>query len=199
MPTSPIRIAVFASGEGTNLENIIRYFSTRPHITVALVVSNRPDAKALERARNHGIAGIVMSRDTLAHDAPKVIGMLHGIDYIILAGFLLRIPTYLIEAFPQRILNLHPSLLPKYGGKGMYGHHVHEAVCAAGETETGITVHYVTEGIDEGAHIAQFSTTLCPGSETPDSIAAKIHELEQRHFPEVIEEVVTSHLMAGGK
>ena len=193
MSTPPIRLAVFASGEGTNLENIIRYFSSAPTIEVALVVSNRPEAKALERARCHGIPCKVVNRTVLAEDETTVIALLHDIDYIILAGFLLRIPTYLIAAFPQRIINIHPSLLPKYGGKGMYGHHVHEAVCAAGEKESGITIHFVTEGIDEGEPIAQFSTPLTPGSETPDTIADKIHRLEQAHFPEVIARMATIH------
>ena len=133
MSTSPIRLAVFASGEGTNLENIIRHFASLPAIEVALVVSNRPQSKALERARCHGIPCKVVSRTELAEDKATVTALLHDIDYIILAGFLLRIPTYLIAEFPQRIINIHPSLLPKYGGKGMYGRHVHEAVCAAGE------------------------------------------------------------------
>lgn len=193
MPTSPIRLAVFVSGEGTNLENIIRHFAPSPTVEVALVVSNRPEAKALERAHNHGIPTETVGRTMLNEEESAVMGLLDGIDYIILAGFLLRIPPYLITAFPRRIINIHPSLLPKFGGKGMYGRYVHEAVCAAGEKESGITIHFVTEGLDEGAPIAQFSTPLSPGNETPDSIAAKIHDLEQAHFPEVIARVATSH------
>lgn len=196
MSTSPIRLAVFASGEGTNLENIIRHFASLPAIEVALVVSNRPQPKALERARRHGIPCKVVSRTELAEDKATVTALLHDIDYIILAGFLLRIPTYLIAEFPQRIINIHPSLLPKYGGKGMYGRHVHEAVCAAGEKESGITIHFVTEGIDEGEPIAQFSTPLTPGSETPDTIAEKIHRLEQAHFPDIIATIATTHRQA---
>ena len=196
MSTSPIRLAVFASGEGTNLENIIRHFASLPAIEVALVVSNRPQSKALERARRHGIPCKVVSRTEFAEDKATVTALLHDIDYIILAGFLLRIPTYLIAEFPQRIINIHPSLLPKYGGKGMYGRHVHEAVCAAGEKESGITIHFVTEGIDEGEPIAQFSTPLTPGSETPDTIAEKIHRLEQAHFPDIIAKIATTHRQA---
>lgn len=196
MSTSPIRLAVFASGEGTNLENIIRHFASLPAIEVALVVSNRPQSKALERARRHGIPCKVVSRTEFAEDKATVTALLHDIDYIILAGFLLRIPTYLIAEFPQRIINIHPSLLPKYGGKGMYGRHVHEAVCAAGEKESGITIHFVTEGIDEGEPIAQFSTPLTPGSETPDTIAEKIHRLEQAHFPDIIATIATTYRQA---
>ena len=196
MSTSPIRLAVFASGEGTNLENIIRHFASLPAIEVALVVSNRPQSKALERARRHGIPCKVVSRTEFAEDKATVTALLHDIDYIILAGFLLRIPTYLIAEFPQRIINIHPSLLPKYGGKGMYGRHVHEAVCAAGEKESGITIHFVTEGIDEGEPIAQFSTPPTPGSETPDTIAEKIHRLEQAHFPDIIATIATTYRQA---
>ena len=196
MSTSPIRLAVFASGEGTNLENIIRHFASLPAIEVALVVSNRPQSKALERARRHGIPCKVVSRTEFAEDKATVTALLHDIDYIILAGFLLRIPTYLIAEFPQRIINIHPSLLPKYGGKGMYGRHVHEAVCAAGEKESGITIHFVTEGIDEGEPIAQFSTPLTPGSETPDTIAEKIHRVEQAHFPDIIATISSTYRQA---
>lgn len=190
MSDTPIRLAVFASGEGTNLENIVRYFQHHPRIQVALAVSNRMQAVALQRAASLGVKCAVVSRDELASSPESVLQLLADIDYIILAGFLLRIPDYLVETFPQRIVNIHPSLLPKYGGKGMYGHHVHEAVCAAGETETGITIHFVDTGIDSGKPIAQFRVPLCPGQETPESIAAKIHRLEQEHFPQVIEQLL---------
>ena len=190
MPKSPIRLAVFASGEGTNLENIIRYFRHHPRIEVALAVSNRSQARALQRAADFGVACAVIPRDELAENPQSVMERLAHIDYIILAGFLLRIPDYLTTAFPQRIINIHPSLLPKYGGKGMYGHHVHEAVCEAGEAETGITIHYVDTGIDSGETIAQFRVALRPGEETPESIAEKIHLLEQEHFPPVIERLL---------
>ena len=117
----------------------------------------------------------------------------HDVQFIVLAGFLLMVPDFLLQAYPHRIVNIHPSLLPKYGGRGMWGHHVHEAVKAAGEKESGITIHYVSEVCDGGEIIAQFHTALAP-DDTPDDIAAKIHELEQAHFPQVIEEVISRQL-----
>lgn len=183
-------IAVFASGGGTNCENIIRHFTTSELATVTLVVSNKADAFALERARRLGVPTAVVTKAQLA-DASVVLPLLseYHVDLIVLAGFLPLVPDYLIEAFPFRIINIHPSLLPKYGGKGMWGHHVHEAVKAAGETETGMTVHYVTPVCDGGDIIAQFRVALSP-DDTADDIAAKEHELEMKHFPIVIEQVL---------
>lgn len=189
-----MNIAVFVSGNGTNCENIIRHFSNSEKARVRLVVSNRADAFALVRAERLGVPTAVLSREELADEA-KVMGLMrqHSIDFIALAGFLPMVPNFLINAFPQRIVNIHPALLPKYGGKGMYGHHIHEAVKAAGETETGITIHYVSPVCDGGEIIFQASTPLTP-DDTPDDIAAKIHLLEQEHYPKVIEKVISDGL-----
>lgn len=183
-------LAIFVSGSGTNCENIIRYFADHAEITVSLVVSNRADAFALVRAERLDVPTAVVPKADF-NDEEKVLNLLrkHDIDFIVLAGFLLKIPPYLIDAYPRRMLNLHPALLPKFGGKGMYGHHVHEAVWQARETETGITIHWVTADYDRGPIIAQFRTPVAP-SDTPDDIATHIHELEQQHFPQVIEQAV---------
>ncbi len=183
-------IAIFASGSGTNCENLIRYFKDSELIHVALVVSNKADAYALVRAERLGVPSVVLSKSEL--NTPDVVMPLmeqYRIGFIVLAGFLPIIPDFLVEAFPRRIVNIHPSLLPKYGGKGMWGHHVHEAVKAAGETETGMTVHYVSNVCDGGEIIAQFRTPLSP-DDTVDEIAEKEHVLEMEHFPKVVEQVV---------
>ena len=188
--TMKINIAIFVSGSGTNCENLIRYFADSERVCCALVVSNKPDAYALVRAQNLGVATAVAPKAQL-NDADFMMPLLseHHIDFIVLAGFLPLVPDFLIEAFPRRIINIHPALLPKYGGKGMWGHHVHEAVKAAGETETGMTVHYVTPVCDSGEIIAQFRTPLSP-DDTADDIAAKEHILEMEHFPKVVEKVL---------
>lgn len=192
MPTT--NIAIFVSGSGTNCENIIRYFADKPEVNVSLVLSNKADAYALVRAERLGVDRSVMSKADF-NDESKLMPLLqeHGVQFIVLAGFLLMVPDFLLQAYPHRIVNIHPSLLPKYGGRGMWGHHVHEAVKAAGEKESGITIHYVSEVCDGGEIIAQFHTALAP-DDTPDDIAAKIHELEQAHFPQVIEEVISRQL-----
>lgn len=185
----PLTIAIFVSGGGTNCENIIEYFKDSESVHIALVVSNRADAFALERARRHEVPTTIISKADLSN--PDIVMPLmehYGIEFIVLAGFLPLIPNYLIDAFPRRIVNLHPALLPKFGGKGMYGHHVHEAVKAAGETETGMTVHYVSPVCDGGDIIAQFSTPLSP-DDTVDDIAEKEHVLEMEHFPKVLEQL----------
>lgn len=189
MNNKKIRLAVFVSGGGTNLENIINYFSADEQVEVSMVVSNKADAYALQRAKNHDIPNAVISRKQFAEDEATVMAAVKDCDFIILAGFLIKVPDYLIDAYPKRIINIHPALLPKYGGKGMYGHHIHEAVKAAGEKETGITIHFVNNELDAGEHIAQFKVTLSD-EDTADTIAAKIHELEQAHFPKVIESVI---------
>lgn len=185
-----IRMAVFVSGGGTNCENIIRHFKGSEKAEVALVLSNRADAYALVRASRLGIPCETLGRRGF-NDPETLLPLMrrYGIDFIVLAGFLLVVPDFLIEAYPDRIVNLHPALLPKFGGIGMYGHHVHEAVKAAGEAETGMTVHYVSSEVDGGRIIAQFRTPLSPGDSAED-IAAKEHELEMAHFPQVIEEVI---------
>ena len=156
MNNKKIRLAVFVSGGGTNLENIINYFSADEQVEVSMVVSNKADAYALQRAKNHDIPNAVISRKQFAEDEATVMAAVKDCDFIILAGFLVKVPDYLIDAYPKRIINIHPALLPKYGGKGMYGHHIHEAVKAAGEKETGITIHFVNNELDAGEHIADF-------------------------------------------
>ncbi len=185
-----INLAIFVSGGGTNCENIIRYFEGSDQVNIALVISNRSDAYALVRAERLKVESMVIGKQKL-NDEAFVMGVMreHQIDFIVLAGFLLMVPNFLIDAYPRRIINIHPALLPEFGGKGMWGHHVHEAVKAAGKTETGMTVHYVSEVCDGGEIIAQFSTPISP-NDTPDDIAAKEHVLEMKYFPQVIEEVV---------
>lgn len=185
------RMAVFVSGGGTNCENLIKYFSNRPDVETPLVVSNRADAFALVRAERLGVETTVVTKSQLS-EPDHVLPLLRGyaIDMIVLAGFLPLIPEYLIEAYPRRIVNLHPALLPKFGGKGMWGHHVHEAVKAAGESETGMTVHYVSPVCDGGDIIAQFSVALSP-DDSVDTIAEKEHELELAHFPAVIDKLLS--------
>ncbi len=184
------RVAIFVSGTGTNCENIIRYFAGSEVVNIALVVSNKSDAPALEKARRLGVPTEVVSKSQLS-DNSFMLPLLRerDIHFIVLAGFLLMIPDYLIAAYPRRIINLHPSLLPKFGGKGMYGHRVHEAVKAAGDTETGMTVHYVTGECDGGEIIAQYKTAISP-EDTPEDIAAKENLLEMRYYPLVIKQVL---------
>jgi len=185
-----INIALFVSGSGTNCENLIKYFDGSERVKCALVVSNKADAYALVRAERLGVPSAIVPKAQL-NDADCMLPLLrqYQIGFIVLAGFLPLVPDYLIEAFPRRIVNLHPALLPKFGGKGMWGHHVHEAVKAAGETETGMTVHYVTPVCDGGEIIAQFRTPLLP-TDTVDDIAEKEHLLEMRYFPQVVEQVL---------
>ncbi|MBR3389777.1 MAG: phosphoribosylglycinamide formyltransferase [Prevotella sp.] len=183
-------IAIFVSGSGTNCENIIRHFSGHQQVNIALVLSNRADAYALVRAQRLGVPTAVVSKSEF-NDEKKMNSLLdsYHIDFIVLAGFLLMVPSFLIRRYDHRMLNIHPALLPKHGGKGMYGHHVHEAVKAAGDTETGMTVHWVSDVCDGGEIIAQFSTPLSP-DDTPDDIAHKEHLLEMEHFPKVIEKTI---------
>ena len=185
-----INIAIFVSGSGTNCENLIRYFKDSERVNCALVVSNKPDALALERAKRLGVPTAVATKPEL-NDEQVMMPLLQQYDirFIVLAGFLPLVPNFLVEAFPRRIVNIHPALLPKYGGKGMWGHHVHEAVKAAGETETGMTVHYVTPVCDSGEIIAQYRVALSP-NDTADDIARKEHQLEMEHFPRIVELVI---------
>ena len=185
-----MNIAIFVSGSGSNCENIIRYFQGSDLVKTALVVSNRADAYALTRARNLDVPAIVVSKADLNREE-YLLPLLdrYHIDFIVLAGFLLMAPSFLIQRFDRRIINLHPALLPKFGGRGMWGHHVHEAVKAAGETTTGMTVHYVSEVCDGGEIIAQYRCALSP-DDTADDIAQKEHLLEMEYFPQVVERVL---------
>ena len=185
-----INIAIFVSGSGTNCENLIKYFADSERVNCALVVSNKADAYGLVRATNLGIPTAVAPKPEL-NDPEVMMPLLqqYDIQFIVLAGFLPLVPNFLIEAFPRRIINIHPALLPKYGGKGMWGHHVHEAGKAAGERETGMTVHFVTPVCDSGEIIAQYRTPLLP-TDSVDDIAEKEHVLEMEHFPKVVEQVI---------
>ena len=185
-----INIAIFVSGSGTNCENLIKYFADSERVNCALVISNKADAYGLVRATNLGVPTAVAPKPEL-NDPEVMMPLLqqYDIQFIVLAGFLPLVPNFLIEAFPRRIINIHPALLPKYGGKGMWGHHVHEAVKAAGERETGMTVHFVTPVCDSGEIIAQYRTALSP-DDSVDDIAEKEHVLEMEHFPKVVEQVI---------
>ena len=186
-----MNIAIFVSGSGTNCENLIKYFADSESVNCALVVSNKFDAYALVRAEDLGVPTAVTPKAKLNNpDVMMPLMQKYSIDFIVLAGFLPLVPTFLIDAYPHRIINIHPALLPKYGGKGMWGHHVHEAVKEAGETETGMTVHWVTPVCDSGEIIAQYKVALSP-DDTVDDIAEKEHQLEMKYFPKVVEEVLS--------
>ena len=184
------KIAIFASGSGSNAENIIQYFAQKPQFCVKSVFCNVPDAYVLERAKKYRIPSFVFNREEF-RNPDKVFRQLQEqeIDFIVLAGFLWLMPSFITAAWPNKIVNIHPALLPAYGGKGMYGHHVHEAVIAAGEKESGITIHYVNDHYDQGAIIFQAKCPVLP-TDTPDDLAARVHELEYRYFPEIIEKTI---------
>ena len=185
-----VNIAIFVSGSGSNCENIIQYFQNNKQANIALVVSNRSDAYALVRAQRLNVPTKILPKADF-NNQEMVMKLMadYRIDFIVLAGFLLMIPDWLISAYQHRMINLHPALLPKFGGIGMYGHYVHEAVRKANETETGMTVHWVSPVCDGGEIIAQFRTPITP-DDTPDDIAAKEHVLEMKHFPQVIEAIL---------
>ncbi|MDO4783129.1 MAG: phosphoribosylglycinamide formyltransferase [Capnocytophaga felis] len=180
------KIIIFASGSGSNAERIATYFRENEGIEVSLILSNNPKAGVLERAKRLQIPSIVFDRQAFYH-SEIVLDIINNQkpDLIVLAGFLWKFPENIIEKFPNKIVNIHPSLLPKYGGKGMYGSFVHQAVIENKESESGITIHYVNENYDEGAIIFQAKTTVLK-NDTADSLAEKIHQLEYKHFPEVI-------------
>lgn len=184
------KIAIFASGSGSNAENIIQYFAQKPQFCVKSVFCNVPDAYVLERAKKYRIPSFVFNREEF-RNPDKVFRQLQEqeIDFIVLAGFLWLMPSFITAAWPNKIVNIHPALLPAYGGKGMYGHHVHEAVIAAGEKESGITIHYVNDHYDQGAIIFQAKCPVLP-TDTPDDLAARVNELEYRYFPQIIEETI---------
>ena len=189
------KIALFASGSGSNAENIIRYFSDQSVFEFPLIISNKADAYVHERARKLGIPSFTFSKEAF-NIGTEIVSLLNDykIDYIVLAGFLLKISTPILQAFPNKIVNIHPALLPKFGGKGMYGHHVHQAVVDAKEATSGITIHYVNENYDEGNVIFQAVCPVLP-TDTPDMVAEKVHALEYEHFPRVIERIFTSNDM----
>ena len=184
------KIAIFASGSGSNAENIIQYFAQKPQFCVKSVFCNVPDAYVLERAKKYRIPSFVFNREEF-RNPDKVFRQLQEqeIDFIVLAGFLWLMPSFITAAWPNKIVNIHPALLPAYGGKGMYGHHVHEAVIEAGEKESGITIHYVNDHYDQGAIIFQAKCPVLP-TDTPDDLAARVHELEYRYFPQIIAETI---------
>ncbi len=184
------RIAIFASGNGTNAEAIAGYFRNCNYIRVEMILSNRADAFVLERAKNLEIESGVFSKEDLKDPGKLAQNLINKkIDLIVLAGFLWLIPPSLLKAFSQKIINIHPALLPKYGGKNMYGMRIHEAAIEAGEKESGITIHFVDEIYDHGKVIFQAKCPVEP-NDTPESLAAKIHELEYKHYPEVIEQLL---------
>lgn len=186
------KIAIFASGAGTNAENIAQYFSKNDKIKVALIVSNNPKAGVLERAARLGIPSRTFPKADFTSGEPVAeLLRTYEIDFIVLAGFLYMVPDVLLHAFPNRIVNIHPALLPKFGGKGMYGMHVHEAVVAASETETGITIHYINERYDEGTVIFQASCPVLP-TDTPEEVAANVHKLEYEYYPKVVEQLLNA-------
>ncbi|MCZ4407735.1 phosphoribosylglycinamide formyltransferase [Cryomorphaceae bacterium 1068] len=182
------KIAIFASGGGTNAAKIIDFFSSRADISVDLVISNKSDAGVLEIARENSIDSVVFSRDQFLNGANSILEILRTrkIDFLVLAGFLLKLPEVLVSSYEGRILNIHPSLLPDFGGKGMYGDNVHKAVLEAGKSKTGITIHQVNNEYDRGEIVFQEEVTISE-SETLDSLKKKIQVLEHTNFPRVIE------------
>lgn len=187
----PTKLAIFASGGGSNAEKIIEHFSDNEEVVVKLIVSNKAKAFVLERAENHSIPSWIIDKD-LIKDKRQFLSHLNSfeIDYIILAGYLWKIPSYLVETYPNKIINIHPALLPKYGGKGMYGHHVHQAVFDNFEKESGMTIHYVNAEYDEGNIIFQKSVSL-EVTDTPDIIAKKVLKLEHTYYAKTIESILS--------
>jgi len=185
-----IRIAIFASGSGSNAENIYNYFKDNNSVEISLILTNNSKAFVIERAQNLAVKSHIFSKSDFSN-TNSVLSILeeNKIDLVVLAGFLLKIPENLIKAYPNKIVNIHPALLPKYGGKGMYGDNVHKAVVAANETESGITIHFVNENYDEGKIIFQ---AKCPvlENDTFETVASKIHALEYEHFPKIIDTLI---------
>ncbi len=185
-------IAILASGAGSNAQKIIEYFSNRMDISVHLIISNKKDAGVLSIAKLSGISSLVISKDSFYQSTDLLVALeKHEIDFIVLAGFLWLIPAYLIHNYPDRMVNIHPALLPKYGGKGMYGHFVHEAVHEAKELFSGITIHYVNEKYDEGSIVFQEKCEISP-IDQPLDIAKKVQLLEHTYYPVVIDQLVSS-------
>jgi phosphoribosylglycinamide formyltransferase-1 len=192
MSKSMKNIAILASGAGSNAQKIIEYFSNRMDISVHLIISNKKDAGVLSIAKLSGISSLVISKDSFYQSTDLLVALeKHEIDFIVLAGFLWLIPAYLIHNYPDRMVNIHPALLPKYGGKGMYGHFVHEAVHEAKELYSGITIHYVNEKYDEGSIVFQEKCEISP-LDQPLDIAKKVQLLEHTYYPVVIDQLVSS-------
>jgi len=189
-----IRLAVWASGQGTNAENLIRYFKSHPRIRVALVVCNKPEAPVLAKASSLKVPTMLVGKESWRQEQ-DILNQLQAfqIDAMVLAGFLWRIPEYLLQAYPNRIVNVHPSLLPEFGGKGMYGERVHQAVLEAGRTESGITIHLVNDSYDEGTALATFRCPVKP-NDTAHTLAERIHTLEQAHLPPIVEQWVLTEV-----
>lgn len=189
-PEMKKRIAIFASGTGTNAENIIRFFNNHPHAEVQLVLSNSVKAEVLQKASALGVKTVVFDRNAL-YESDRIAKLLqeNSIDFIVLAGFLWLFPESILKDFPNKVINIHPALLPKYGGKGMYGIHIHRAVIEKKEHETGITIHYVNPVYDEGEIIFQAKTKVTP-TDSAEDVARKIALLEQEHFPSIIEKII---------
>ncbi|MBJ7879493.1 phosphoribosylglycinamide formyltransferase [Gelidibacter salicanalis] len=186
------RIVIFASGSGTNAENLINFFHNRKTGSVIQVLTNNPHAKVLDRCKSLKVSALSFNRVafTQTHDVLNILKASQP-DLIVLAGFLWKFPEFILHEFPNKVINIHPALLPKFGGKGMYGGFVHEAVIAKKETETGITIHYVNEHYDEGAIIFQEKCEVSL-TDTAETVAAKIHDLEMQHFPKVVEKLLLS-------
>jgi phosphoribosylglycinamide formyltransferase-1 len=192
-------LAIFASGSGSNAENIIQFFKSEPNIKVSCVCTNHKDAFVIERAKKYDIPVLIFTKDEFCK-TNRVLQYLNDqkIDWIILSGFLLLVPPSLLSHYPNRIINIHPALLPKYGGKGMYGSHVHQAVIDHHEAYSGITIHYVDHEYDRGDTIFQATCAVAP-SDTAETLAAKVHQLEYEHFPRVIKEVVGGGMVIGDR
>lgn len=184
-------IAIFASGEGSNAEAIVRYFADSDKVRVKCVLTNRQNVGVHSRMENLGIQSLYFPKEAWT-DGNQIVEILkqENIDFIVLAGFLAKIELPIIQAYSNRILNIHPSLLPRYGGKGMWGHHIHKAVIANRETESGITIHFIDENIDSGSILFQAKCEVLP-DDTPDTLATRIHALEHKHYPQVIEQLLT--------
>ena len=185
------KIALFASGSGSNAENIIRYFGQRKDVIFPLIVTNKASAYVHERAKQLSVSSYTFNKQSF--EDGSVLGLLQEeeVDFIVLAGFLLKIPDNILQVYSGRIVNIHPALLPKFGGKGMYGIHVHESVVASGEKESGITIHYVNEHYDEGQIIFQAKCDVLP-TDSAEDVAQKVHTLEYEYFPKIIEQVLKS-------
>lgn len=183
------KIAILASGEGTNAERIIRYFLEKRTAEVVLVITNKAQAGVLKRAERLSVPSLILTAQEFASGKALEALHLYNIDFIVLAGFLLKVPDTILHDYPNKIVNIHPALLPKFGGKGMYGSHVHQAVIDSNEKESGITIHYINEHYDEGNTIFQATCPVLP-DDTPDTLAARVHQLEYEHFPRVIERAI---------